>query len=233
MAAKIAQQNIDDHFYSMQTRKISIPLSDSLGSVSSEVIEGSGMKALYVFAHGAGAGMNHPFMTGLARSLSERGIGTLRYNFPYMENSKKRPDPPAIAEKTVARAVETATEMFPGVPLFAGGKSFGGRMTSQSASKGLDASVRGLIFAGFPLHAAGKPSIDRASHLKDVTVPMLFLQGTRDALAQVDLIEKVCASLPVATLHPFDGADHSFKAGKQDLIPALADAIASWSLRQL
>lgn len=217
----------------MQSRKISIHISDSLGSVSGEVIAGTEMKALYVFAHGAGAGMNHPFMTKLSGALAEGGIGSLRYNFPYMENSKKRPDPPAIAEKAVVRAVETAIDLFPEVPLLAGGKSFGGRMTSQAASKGMNAAVKGLVFTGFPLHAAGKPGTGRAAHLASVHLPMLFLQGTRDALAQIDLIRQVCATLPAATLDEFQGADHSFKAGKQDLIPALAEAVIRWSSKIL
>ena len=218
-----------DHFYIMQTKKMSIVVSDSLGSVSGEVIGAAGMKCLYVLAHGAGAGMNHPFIVKLAHALGERGIGTLRYNFPYMEQAKKRPDPPAVAEKTVTRAVETASELFPGVPLLAGGKSFGGRMTSQAASRKLDDAVKGLVFVGFPLHAAGKPGTERATHLASVQLPMLFLQGTRDALAQLDLIQQVCENLRAATLHEFEGADHSFKSGKKELTPALADAIVSWS----
>ncbi|HEU5147071.1 MAG TPA: alpha/beta family hydrolase [Chryseosolibacter sp.] len=221
------------HFYSMQSKKISIRVSDSLGSVSGEVLAATGMKALYVFAHGAGAGMNHPFMTKLSQALAEQGIGSLRYNFPYMENGKKRPDAPAIAQRTVIRAVETAIELFTGIPLLAGGKSFGGRMTSHAASASFDAAVKGLVFVGFPLHAAGQPGTGRAEHLANVKIPMLFLQGTRDALAQIDLIRQVCAKLPAATLREFEGADHSFKAGKQDLIPALADAVAAWSSKVL
>lgn len=221
-------------FYGMQTKKISIHISDSLGSVSGEVIAGAAaMKALYVFAHGAGAGMNHPFMVKLSSALANGGIGSLRYNFPYMENGKKRPDPPAIAERTVVRAVETAIDLFPDVPLLAGGKSFGGRMSSQAASKGIHAAVKGLVFTGFPLHAAGKPDIERAAHLASIHLPMLFLQGTRDALARIDLIRQVCAKLPAATLQEFDGADHSFKAGKRDLIPALAEAVILWSSKAL
>lgn len=212
----------------MKTTKVTIPVSDSTGTVHGEVMASEGMKALYVFAHGAGAGMNHPFMVGLSTALAGLGIGTMRYNFPYMEKGSKRPDVPAIAEKTVKRAIETAGSLFPGVPLVAGGKSFGGRMTSQASSRGGSTGLLGLVFVGFPLHAAGKPSILRADHLKDVVVPMLFLQGTRDALADITLMEQVCSGLPGATLSKFEGADHSFRAGKQDLLPVLARTVHSW-----
>lgn len=213
----------------MQTRKISISVSPSVGEVSGEAMWKPGMEYLYVFAHGAGAGMNHPFMVALAKALAESGIGTLRYNFPYMQNGKKRPDPPATAEMTVKRAVESAIELFPGTPLIAGGKSFGGRMTSQATSKDESLPLKGLVFVGFPLHAVGKPGTERAKHLDNIRIPMLFLQGTRDALADFSLITEVCGRLPDATLRPFDGADHSFKAGKQDLIPALAEAVHAWT----
>jgi len=213
----------------MQTRTIAIAVSSSQGEVSAEIIWKSDMKYLFVFAHGAGAGMKHPFMERLAHTLANHGIGTLRYNFPYMEQGKKRPDPPAIAELTVKRAVETAREMFPDTPLLAGGKSFGGRMTSQATSRDSSMPLRGLIFVGFPLHAMGKPSMDRAKHLSDVRIPMLFLQGTRDALADFGLIKKLCTGLSAATLISFDGADHSFRSGKKDLIPALAEGITNWA----
>jgi predicted alpha/beta-hydrolase family hydrolase len=146
-----------------------------------------------------------------------------------MERGGKRPDPPAVAEKAVSRAIETAATRFPGIRLLAGGKSFGGRMTSQALSKFPSLPAAGAVFVGFPLHAPGQPGIDRARHLADVKVPMLFLQGTRDALADIDLIRQVCKKLSMATLKTFEGADHSFKAPKQDLIPALAEAIDSWS----
>lgn len=206
-----------------------IPVSDSLGAVSAEIMADQGMEFLYVFAHGAGAGMNHPFMARLSSALSDLKIGTLRYNFPYMEKGGKRPDAPAIAEKTVRRAIEVAAERFPRTPLLAGGKSFGGRMTSHALSKPPDTSVKGIVFVGFPLHAAGNAGIDRAQHLKSIALPMLFLQGTRDALARIDLIENICAELPSASLTKFEGADHSFKAGKQDLIMPLAKAIHQWA----
>ena len=212
----------------MKTQKISIPVSESLGAVSAEVIAGADMTFLYLFAHGAGAGMNHPFMVKLSRALADFAIGTLRYNFPYMEKGSKRPDPPAIAERTVNRAIEVARERYPSIPLLAGGKSFGGRMTSQALAKSA-APASGIIFTGFPLHAPGKPGTDRASHLQEIHIPMLFLQGTRDALADKALMERVCTGLPTATLKEFEGADHSFKAGKADLIPALAKAIHDWT----
>lgn len=213
----------------METENISIVVSDSIGSVSATLMSDGLPNYMFVFAHGAGAGMNHPFMLRLSTALCSHGIGTLRFNFPYMEKGGKRPDPPAIAEKTVLMAVEAAAARFPRVPLLAGGKSFGGRMTSQALSKHQPPAVKGIVFVGFPLHAAGNPGTDRAAHLSQVKVPMLFLQGSRDALADIHLMEKVCARLPLATLTPFEGADHSFKAGKQDLIPALAGTIGSWS----
>ncbi len=213
----------------MKTKKVSLRVSESIGSVSGEFITSDDMEFLYVFAHGAGAGMNHPFMRRLSEELASQKIGTFRFNFPYMEKGGKRPDVAAVAEKTVIRAIEHAHQAFPGTPLFAGGKSFGGRMTSQALTKTADAPARGVVFVGFPLHAPGKQGIERASHLKNVVVPMLFLQGTRDALADIKLMEEVCGDLPLATLQKFEGADHSFKAGKQDLIPGLASAIREWA----
>ena len=213
----------------MKVEKLTIDVSGSLGAVSAEIMQGDDLDFLYVFGHGAGAGMTHPFMVKLSAALSSVGIGTLRYNFPYMEKGSKRPDPPAIAERTVSRAIAVASGIFPSIPLLAGGKSFGGRMTSQAISKEHNPSVAGLVFTGFPLHPAGKPGTDRAAHLASVRVPMLFLQGTRDALAQMSLMEKVCAGHSGAVLKKFEGADHSFKAGKQDLIPLLADTIRQWA----
>lgn len=186
------------------------------------------MKFLYIFAHGAGAGMTHPFMVRLSEALWEHDIGTLRYNFPYMQAGKKRPDPPAIAALTVRRAIDKGLELFPDTPLLAGGKSFGGRMTSQLVAQD-PLPVTGLVFVGFPLHAAGNPGVDRAQHLARIDVPMLFLQGTRDALADLGLIQKVCGGLTGATLKTFEGADHSFKARKTDLIPSLAESMHEWA----
>jgi uncharacterized protein len=191
-------------------------------------------RAAYVLAHGAGAGMTHPFMRAVAAELAERGIATLRYQFPYMESGGKRPDPPKIAHAAVRAAVAEAQRRLPKLPLFAGGKSFGGRMTSQ-AQAAAPMDVRGLIFLGFPLHAAKKPSQERAAHLSDVQVPMLFLQGTRDALAELDQLEPVCKALGKrATLKLFDDADHSFhvpaRTGRKDpeVRGEMLDVLAAW-----
>jgi predicted alpha/beta-hydrolase family hydrolase len=179
-------------------------------------------------AHGAGAGMNHPFMVKLATALAEAGIATLRFNFPFLEGRKGRPDPPAVAHKAIEAAVLKARELFPNLPLFLSGKSFGGRMSSQYLSSHPESGAKGIIFYGFPLHPPGKPSIERADHLKDVKVPMLFLQGTRDELATWDLIDSVCKSLPLASLIKIEGADHAFKAGKVNTIQLLTDHSKEW-----
>jgi predicted alpha/beta-hydrolase family hydrolase len=168
-------------------------------------------RACYVLAHGAGAGMSHPFMEATATGLAARGIATLRYQFPYMEQGGKRPDPPKLAQAAVRAAVAEAAKHVPGLPLIAGGKSFGGRMTSQAQAASPLAEVRGLAFLGFPLHAPGKPSDERAEHLFEIKIPMLFLQGTRDALADVVLMRKLVSSLgPRATLVLLGDADHSW-----------------------
>jgi hypothetical protein len=160
--------------------------------------------------------MRHPFLELVARGLAERGIGTFRYQFPYMQAREKRPDPPDVAMAAVRAAVAKAAEVAPGLPIIAGGKSFGGRMTSNAAAKEALPGVKGLVFLGFPLHPPGKPGDSRAAHLASVTVPMLFLQGTRDTLARLDLITAVCQRLgPLATLHVVEGADHSFKVLKR------------------
>jgi predicted alpha/beta-hydrolase family hydrolase len=191
--------------------------------------------ACFVFAHGAGAGMTHPFMDDVAKGLATRNVATLRYQFPYMEKGSKRPDAPALAQATVRAAVATAASHCPGLPLIAGGKSFGARMTSQAQAKAPLADVRGLAFLGFPLHPAGKPSTDRADHLDQVDVPMLFLQGTRDKLAELDLLEPVVARLgKPATLHLIDQADHSFhvpaRSGRDDraVMTELLDLFSAW-----
>ena len=191
--------------------------------------------ACYVLAHGAGAGMTHPFMTGVANELSARGIATLRYQFPYMEKRSKRPDSPKVAQATVRAAVAEASRQLPGLPLIAGGKSFGGRMTSQAQAASPLQGVRGLAFLGFPLHPAGAPSSDRAKHLFDVQVSMLFLQGTRDELAHLPLIESLASELKGrATLELITDADHSFhvpkRSGRTDaqVIAGLADTLANW-----
>ena len=195
-------------------------------------------RCCYVLAHGAGAGMNHPFMAVVADELAERGIATLRYQFHYMEQGSRRPDPPALAQAAVRAAVAAAGKLARGLPLIAGGKSFGGRMTSQAqAAASLD-GVRGLAFLGFPLHAAGKPSNDRARHLLDVKVPMLFLQGTRDTLADLAMLRPVVKGLGNrATLRLFDEADHSFhvpaRTGRKDpeVRGEVLDALAEWAAK--
>lgn len=184
--------------------------------------------AVLVLAHGAGAGMTHPFLEKLTEQLLEGNIAVLRYQFRYMESGSKRPDPPAIAHKAVSAALAKAQELFPKLPVFAGGKSFGGRMSSQYLATTSPDYVKGIVFFGFPLHAPGNPSIDRADHLKDVDVPMLFLQGTRDALADKILIEKVSSKIKHATLQFFEGADHSFRYGKKVFIDELVMASIDW-----
>jgi predicted alpha/beta-hydrolase family hydrolase len=192
-------------------------------------------RACYVLAHGAGAGMSHPFMAAVAAELAARGIASLRYQFPFMERRAKRPDPPPLAQMTVRAAVAAAARALPDLALIAGGKSFGGRMTSQAQAKAPLPGVRGLAFLGFPLHPANRPSQDRAAHLFDVHIPMLFLQGTRDALAVLDQIEPVCKKLGGrATLTLFENADHSFhvpaRSGRSDaqIRGEMLDALASW-----
>lgn len=205
-----------------------IKISDSIGSVSAELLKPKNITSLLVLAHGSGAGMNHSFMLALSEALSAEGIGTLRYNFPYMQNGKKRPDVPAVATKTVEMVLAKTHELFPDVKIFAAGKSFGGRMSSQYLSKNYPDFIRGIIFYGFPLHPAGTPSVDRADHLKTVKVPMLFLQGTRDALADLTLIKQVSNALKKSTLVTFEKADHSFKSGKHNFIPELSAATKQW-----
>jgi predicted alpha/beta-hydrolase family hydrolase len=204
-------------------------------AVSALVVRSPQPRACYVFAHGAGAGMTHASMKTVAEGLSERGIATLRYQFPYMEKGSKRPDSPAVAHAAVRAAVAEAGRRFPALPLVAGGRSFGGRMTSQAQASSPLPGVRGLAFLGFPLHPAGKPSSDRAKHLAGVKISMLFLQGTRDALAELSLLEPVVKGLESrATLHLLDGADHSFhvlkSSGRNDreVMDEALDAFAAW-----
>ena len=192
-------------------------------------------RACYVLAHGAGAGMTHPFMTAIANGLAERGIATLRYQFPYMEQGSKRPDAPKLAHATVRAAVLETARLVPKLALFAGGKSFGGRMTSQAQAASPLPGVRGLVFLGFPLHPPGQPSEERRKHLFDVQIPMLFLQGTRDDFASMQLLEPLCKQLGErATLKLFQDADHSFhvpaRSGRKDaeVRVELLDALAAW-----
>ena len=204
-------------------------------SVSALLLKPDEPRAALVLAHGAGAGMHHSFMADLAKALGARGAATLRYQFPYMEQGSTRPDSPALAHQAVRAAVAEARRRLPGVALFAGGKSFGGRMTSQAQAEDALTDVKGLVFVGFPLHPAGQPSVKRAEHLERVGVPMLFLQGTRDTLADLALVRDVVGSLGSrATLHVEDGADHSFhvlaRSGRRDaeVMEALADTAAAW-----
>ena len=194
-----------------------------------------GVRAMLVLAHGAGAGMAHPFLERLARVLAERSIGTFRYQFPYMQNRTGRPDSPAVARGTVRAACAAARHAYPDLPLFAGGKSFGGRMTSGAQAESPLEGVRGIVFVGFPLHAPKKPATERARHLDRVDLPMLFLQGTRDDLADLTLIRDVTTRLgPRATLHVVEGANHSFAVLKRsgrtsdDVFAELGEAIAGF-----
>jgi len=191
---------------------------------------------VYVFAHGAGAGMNHPFMQRAAEALEARGIAPHRFDFPYMQAKKSRPDPPALAEEAVRQAVAEAARQHPGLPILAGGKSFGGRMTSQAQASQPMPGVRGLVFFGFPLHPPGRPGTSRAEHLTAVDVPMLFLQGTRDEFGQLDLLQQVVRGLgDRATLHLVEDGDHSFKVPKRtgkseaDVMNELADTFVQWA----
>jgi hypothetical protein len=192
-------------------------------------------RACYVMAHGAGAGMAHPFMGTIANELAERGIATLRYQFPYMEQGSKRPDSPKLAQATVRAAVAAASRLVPELALFAGGKSFGGRMSSQAQAASPLSGVRGLVFLGFPLHPAGRPSDERGAHLFAVQIPMLFMQGTRDQLADLQLLQTLVGQLGAhATLKLFQDADHSFhvpaRTGRKDpeIMAEMSDALADW-----
>ncbi len=217
-----------------ESREIAVPLPDGK-AVSGLLLVPPAARAGYILAHGAGAGMSHPFMTAAAEQFSTRGIATLRYQFPYMQRGGRRPDPPKIAHATVRAAVTEAAARLPGLPLFAGGKSFGGRMTSQAQAEAPLPGIIGLVFLGFPLHPAKRPSLDRAQHLANVRIAMLFLQGARDSLADPALIARVVADLGTrATLTTFPDADHSFhvpaRTGRTDaqVLAEVCDAIAAW-----
>jgi predicted alpha/beta-hydrolase family hydrolase len=214
---------------------VGIRVSDRIGSVSGLLLAPADAWAVLALAHGAGAGMRHRFMEEVARALAERGIATLRYQFPYMEEGGRRPDPPAVLEATVRAAAAAAKASAPGRILLAGGKSLGGRMTSGAMARRPLEGVAGLVFFGFPLHPSRQPAVTRAEHLERVAAPMLFLQGTRDDLAELDLITGVCAGLgPRATLHVVEGADHSFGVLKRsgrtgdEVMAELADSVAAW-----
>jgi predicted alpha/beta-hydrolase family hydrolase len=218
--------------------ELRVHVGDSVGDVSGVFLCPDDAWAVYVLAHGAGAGMRHRFMEAVAGALAVRGLATLRYQFPYVEHGSRRPDPPGILEATVRAAVSKARELAPGLPLVAGGKSMGGRMTSNAMARRSIDGVRGLVFLGFPLHPPKQPATARAEHLAQVQAPMLFLQGTRDTLADLDLITGVCEGLGArATLHIVEGADHSFsvlkRSGRSDAqaLDELADTITDWVRR--
>src|SRR5881628_3672199 len=215
---------------------VTITVGDGGASVSGLLMRPAGARWLYVLAHGAGAGMRHPFLETFARALAERDVATLRYQFPYMERRASRPDPPAVAAAAVRAAAAEAARLAPGLPLVAGGKSFGGRMTSTAQAEEPLPGVRGLVFLGFPLHPPGRAGDQRAEHLAQVQVPMLFLQGTRDDFADLTLLKPLIKRLGQrATLHLVEGGDHSFHVLKRsgrtdaDVMGEIADAIAEWS----
>jgi uncharacterized protein len=217
----------------MEPEKIVIPVGAE--RVSGLLLRPAGAKALYLFAHGAGTNMTHKGMASNAEGLAERGIATLRYNFLYAEKGSKRPDAPRLAHAAVRAAAAVGKELAGNLPLYAGGRSFGGRMTSQAQAEDPLPGVRGVAFLGFPLHPAGKPGIERAEHLEHVQVPMLFVSGSRDALAELNLLEPVVAELGErATLHVVQHADHSFKVAASsgrtgaDAEAEALDALASW-----
>lgn len=216
----------------MRIIRSTVEISPTIGKVSVECFVPDQPVAVITLAHGAGAGMDHVFMVEIARALAELNIIVVRFNFPFCEAGKKRPDFPAVAEKTIEKVLNYTHTTYPDLLLFAAGKSFGGRMTSQLLSKNKIAYVKGLIFYGFPLHPAGKPSVVRAEHLPEVQQPMLFLQGTRDALAELSLLEPILDKLPKATLVKFDGADHAFKVARKNIIPDLARESSRWLLEK-
>ncbi|PDT83692.1 alpha/beta hydrolase [Bradyrhizobium sp. Y36] len=218
----------------VKTKELKLDI-ERIGTVSAILTQPDKARACYVLAHGAGADMRHAFMQKVADGLAARGIATLRFNFPYMEDKKGRPDQPAVAHAAIRAAVAEAARICPGVMLIAGGKSFGGRMTSQAQAKAPLPGVKGLAFLGFPLHAAKKPSSERAEHLAGIAIPMLFLQGTRDGLADLGHLKPVIASLGAkATLHEVEGGDHSFavlkKSGRtnDEALTEVLDALVAW-----
>jgi predicted alpha/beta-hydrolase family hydrolase len=214
------------------SRELRFEVGEGAGSVSGLLLRAPGADRLLVLAHGAGAGMRHPFLSEMAGRLAERRIATLRFQFPYMEAGRRSPDRPPVATAAVRAAVAAAAAQAPSLALFAGGKSFGGRMTSTAAAVAPLASVRGLVFLGFPLHAVKRPSAERGAHLREVGIPMLFLQGERDELADLALLTPVCAGLGTrASLHVVAGADHSFRVRKRsgrsddEILDELAEAV--------
>lgn len=224
----------------MTLMDIRLLVSDQIGSVSAILVRPPDAWLLYVLAHGAGAGMRHRFLESVSGALAERGVATLRYQFPYLEAGRKRPDYPSVLQATVRGAVAKAAELEPELPTIAGGKSLGGRMTSGAAAATPLVGVRGLVFLGFPLHPPGQPGTSRADHLDRVDVPMLFLQGTRDSFARLDLITDVSEGLqPSATLHVVEGGDHSFSVPKRsgrtpsEVVGELVDTMVEWARSQV
>jgi len=215
-------------------KELRVIVDEANGDVSALYERPRGATACYVLAHGAGAGMRHRFMEAMCELLAARKIATFRYQFPYWEAGRKAPNPARILKATVRAAVAEAKRAARGLPLFAGGKSMGGRMTSLAASEEPLAGVSGLVFLGFPLHAPGKPGSDRGAHLAEVTVPMLFMQGTRDKLAELDLLGPVVEPLPLADMHIVEGGDHSFHVPKrsgrtdEEAQVEIADRVATW-----
>ncbi len=211
---------------------------DAATQVGARWLSPAGARACYVMAHGAGAGMEHPFLRSVAADLAAAGIATLRYQFPYMERGARRPDPPPRCHATVRAALALARARAPQLPLFCGGRSFGGRMSSQALAAVPDATVRGLAFLGFPLHPAGRPGIERAAHLRELAQPLLFIQGTRDELAERALLEPLIAALGArASVAWVEDADHAFhvpaRSGRRDadVRRSLADTLATWLTR--
>lgn len=206
------------------------------GPVSALLLRPDGAHLFYVLGHGAGAGMRHPFMETIARLLAQRNIATYRYQFPYMEAGRRSPDPPRILELTVRAAIDSAIGLARGLPIVAGGKSMGGRIASHVAAHDCPPELHGLVFLGYPLHAPKKPAVKRAAHLSEIRVPMLFVQGTRDDLADLDLLRPIVAGLgDGATMHVVDGGDHSFRVPKrsgrtaEQVMNDIADAISRWA----
>ena len=216
--------------------ELRITVGERAGDVSGLLLRPDAARLVYVLAHGAGAGMRHPFLEATSQRLAERSVATLRYQFPYMEQRARRPDPPAVAAATVRAVVVEAARAAPGLPLVAGGKSFGGRMTSTAQAEQPLPGVRGLVFLGFPLHPPGRPGDSRAEHLAQIQIPMLFLQGDRDEFADLQLLRPVVKRLGErAALHVVEGGDHSFKVLKRsgrtdnDVMGELVDAIVEWA----
>lgn len=212
----------------MITHSSQVIVSKAVGAVSIEIIEPAQTRAVMTLGHGAGTDMHHHFMRDLSLGLAAHNICSIRFNFPYTEQKRKMPDRFPVASATIMAVLEDAHRRYPQFPLFGGGKSFGGRMTSQTLAAQPPGYVKGVVFYGFPLHTANKPSVDRAVHLKEVGLPLLFLQGTRDALAHTELIEEVCRTLPQTTLIKIEGVDHGFVKGKQNHIPLLCKHTVDW-----